>query len=211
LIEDRFPRTKTKQARLLQSTLRQLASRITKRSIGTKNGVCLDIESFREYQNATQQTQALNKSRKALSKLLHDSNNKFRAGLATTFGQPVAHKSRDVALVLESRISVSTSKTNTKEGRPKEYIPYLIVEGHYVPLTFDLFKALKEVENGLHDASLPSEIYSLLDRVKSLVSGMVARDSIKLSEDAVIQIGSGSSGDLVEYIDGEFNYIKEGN
>lgn len=211
LIEDRFPRTKTKQARLLQSTLRQLASRITKRSIGTKNGVCLDIESFREYQNATQQTQALNKSRKALSKLLHDSNNKFRAGLATTFGQPVAHKSRDVALVLESRISVSTSKTNTKEGRPKEYIPYLIVEGHYVPLTFDLFKALKEVENGLHDASLPSEIYSLLDRVKSLVSGMVVRDSIKLSEDAVIQIGSGSSGDLVEYIDGEFNYIKEGN
>lgn len=208
LIEDKFPRAKTRQARLLQSTLRQFAARITKRSLGTKYGVCRDVQVFRHYMKATEQAVELNETRKALRKLLHDFNNKFRAGLATTFGQPVAHRAKDVALLLESPISVTVLKNKSYgDGRPKEYIPYLQVEGHYIPLTFQLFRALNEVALGLHDASLSGEIYSLLDRVRSLVSGKVVRDRVRLSEDAIIRVGS--SNDIVEYIDGDFSYSRE--
>ena len=85
---------------------------------------------------------------KGLKNLLHDSNNQFRAGLATTFGQPVAHRSKDVALILDSPIRVTSVDVSESEGRPKDYLPYLLVDEHYVPVTFDLFQALNDVNNG---------------------------------------------------------------
>ncbi len=208
LVENKFPRNRSKQARLLQSTLRQFAARITKRSLGTKNGTCRNIDMFRSYLDATNQPEMLNGVRKGLRKLLHDSNNKFRADLATTFGQPVAHRSKDVSLLLQSTIPVNIAETRGAKGRPMDYLPYLMIEKHYIALTFDLYRALCEVNNGLHEASLPSEIYSLLDRVKSIVSGRVVRDKKILSEDPVILLGS--STDVIEYVNGKFVFSKEG-
>jgi hypothetical protein len=68
--------------------------------------------------------------------------------------------------------------------------------------------ALVEIDEGLHDASLPSEIYSLLDRVKSLVSGRVVRDEDILSDDPKIILGS--SNDVIEYVNDEFMFSSEG-
>ena len=208
LMEDKFPRNRMKEASLLQSTLRQFASRLAKRSIGTKNGVCRNVETFKQYVSATENTSVINDVRKALRSLLNDSSNQFCAGLATTFGQPIAHKSRDVSLVMDSPINVTKVNRPTIEGRPKEYLPYLQVDKHYVPLTFELFQALVEVNEGLHESSLPNEIYSLLDRVKSLVSGRVVRDPNVLAEDPSIILGI--SGDVIDYIGGEFVYNKGG-
>lgn len=209
LMEDKFPRNRMKEASLLQSTIRQFASRLVKRSIGTKNGVCRDFETFNLYVAATEEFGVLNEVRKALKSLLNDANNRFCAGLATTFGQPIAHKSRDVSLVLDSPIPVSRVKKEMVSGRPKEYLPYLQVDKHYVPLTFELFKALLSVNSGLHESSLPHEIYSLLDRVKSLVSGRVVRDPNVLADDPCILLGN--SGDVIDYTGGEFVYNKGGN
>ena len=207
LAEDRFPRNRTKQARLLQSTLRQFAARVTKRNLGTKHCICQNVDAFKYYLDATHRPSVLNGVRKALRNILHDANNKFRAGLATTFGQPVAHKSKDVSLLLQSTIGVTVADVASSKGRPVDYLPYLIVEKHYVALTFDLFRALNEVNSGLHQASLPSEIYSLLDRVKSLVSGRVVRDKEVLSEDPEIVLGS--SVDIIEYVNGIFVFSKK--
>lgn len=208
LMEEKFPSNRTKQARLLQSTLRQYSARLVKRSLGTRNGVCQNTTAFKDYLKATKDTDVLNGVRRGLKNLLHDSNNKFRAGLATTFGQPVAHRSKDVALLLGSSIRVTSLDVSEREGRPKDYLPYLLVDEHYVPVTFDLFQALNDVSNGLHAASLPSEIYSLLDRVKSLVSGRVVRDKKLLSEDPIIVLGS--SKDVIEYVNGKFIFSKGG-
>lgn len=208
LMEDKFPRNRAKQARLLQSTLRQFSARLTKRSLGTKQGVCLDKTIFDSYLNGIQDPSRLNGVRKGLKALLNDANNQFRAGLATTFGQPVAHRSREVTLSIDSSINVVVVPKHSLEGRPKDYLPYLQVDKHYIPLTFDLFKALSEVDSGLHDASLPSEIYSLLDRVKALVSGRVVRDKAVLAEDPKISLGA--SNELIEYVHGKFVFSKEG-
>ena len=208
LMEDKFPRKRTKQARLLQSTLRQFASRLAKRSIGTKHGVCLNSHLFKHYLEATYDKKVIHDVRNGLKGLLNDSKNQFRAGLATTFGQPVAHRSRDVSLSIDQPITVNVAKKQSADGRPVDYLPYLLVDKHYIALTFDLFTALDEVNNGLHDASLPSEIYSLLDRVKSLVSGRVVRDESVLENDPKITLGS--SKDVIEYDNGEFIFFSEG-
>lgn len=206
LVEDKFPRNRTRQARLLQTTLRQFAARVVKRSLGCRRGICRDVESYRAYVDAVQSSDALNDVRKELRRLLHDSNNRFRAGLATTFGQPVAERSRDVALVLPKMVTVRPVMPPEGEGRPSSALPYLLVEGHYVALTFDLFRALNEVCDGLHGASLPAEIYSLLDRVKSLVSGQVVRDPQVLNDDPTIVLGS--SRDTIEYVGGRFEFSR---
>jgi hypothetical protein len=206
LVEDKFPRNRTRQARLLQTTLRQFSARVVKRSLGSRRGICKDVESYNAYQAAIQNRDGLNDVRKELRRLLHDSNNRFRAGLATTFGQPVAERSRDVSLVLPKMVTVRPLMSQEGEGRPPTSLPYLLIEGHHVALTFDLFRALNEVCEGLHEASLPAEIYSLLDRVKSLVSGKVVRDPQVLSDDPVIVLGS--SRDVIEYIGGRFEFSR---
>lgn len=204
LAEDKFPRNRTRQARLLQTTLRQFAARMVKRSLGCRRGICRDADSYRAYAKAVEDSTALNDVRRELRRLLHDSNNRFRAGLATTFGQPVAERSRDVVLLLPKMIAVRPVVAPPSERRPASPLPYLLVEGHYVALTFDLFRALSEVSDGLHEASLPAEIYSLLDRVKSLVSGRVVRDPSILADDPTIVLGS--SRDTIEYVDGQFQF-----
>ena len=207
LIEDEVPKNRTKQARLLQSVIRQFSSRIAKRNLGTKNGLCRNIEEFKVYVEATQQnTKVLADVRKGLKNLLNSSDGKFKAGLATTFGQPIAHRSRDVSLVLQSSIAVKIISRDIDYRIPNDSLPYLSVEEHTVALTFDLFKALTEINNGLNSGSLQSEIYSLLDRVRSLVSGRVVRDPDVLADDPVITLGS--SNDKIELINGKFIYTK---
>lgn len=207
LMEDKLPRNRAKDARILQSNLRQYSSRLVKRSIGTKNGICRNVSIYKRYASTIENASKLNEVRRALKSLLNDSHNRFCASLATTFGQPVAHKSKDISLILESPINVTRMTRETLTGRPKEYLPYLVVDKHFVPLTFELFQALVDVSDGLHESSLSSEIFSLLDRVKSLVSGRVVRDQSVLSEEPSIRLGI--SGDVIDYSDGEFMYRQE--
>ena len=57
-------------------------------------------------------------------------------------------------------------------------------------ITFSLFKALETVSEGLHSASLPEEVFALLNGIRSLVSGNVVRNVEKLQDDAVIRLGN---------------------
>ena len=68
----------------------------------------------------------LNEVRKAMKSLIHESNS-FKANLATTFGQPMAERSREVSLVVETTINPkSCFSQNCSELRPREF--YLIFE-----------------------------------------------------------------------------------
>jgi hypothetical protein len=209
LIEENFPRTRSKSARLLQATVRQFAARVVKRSIGSRVGICRNSRYFQGYQELNKDPGHLNEIRKELRGLLLDSRNQFRAGLATTFGQPVALKSRDVELVLPWQLSVSVIPPKASKNRPASAIPHLIVEKHPVPLTFDLYIALRDISEGLLAASLTSEIYSLLDRIKSIVSGTLVRDEQVLDDDPRIVLGSSES--CIEYVAGKFRFIRNDN
>jgi len=87
-------------------------------------------------------------------------------------------------------------------------MPYLKVDESIVPLTFSLFRALREVVDGLHDASLPADIFALLNGVKLLVSGNVVHRANSLDDDTFIRIGG--LRDLVEVSDTGFAMVEEG-
>lgn len=205
LVEENFPRTKSHHAKILQTSLRQFCARLVKRSIGGRKAVCRDANYYRSYEKALRDPRELLDVRRQLKKLLHDDRNQFRASLVTTFGQPVAQRSRDIVL-LTPAVTVREMAVHESNGRPAEPIPYLKVDCHVVPLTFSLFKALREVVAGLHDASLPAEIFALLNGIKSLVSGHLVRNTLILDEESRIELGN--SGQCVE-ISGEDFHVME--
>ena len=59
----------------------------------------------------------------------------------------------------------------------------------------------------LHDASLPAEIFALLNGIKSLVSGNLVRDLEMLDEESCIELGN--SGQAIE-ISGESFHVMGG-
>ena len=124
-----------------------------------------------------------------MSRLLHGDDNSFSASLVTTFGQPVASRSREIRL-LTRKVRVRELRREKTLGRPRDSLPYLQVGETTVPMTFPLFEALEEVDAGLHEASLPAEIFTLLNGVKSLVSGQLVRDESMLEDDARIVFGA---------------------
>lgn len=194
-----------KSAATLQSSLKRFASRLVKRSIGTATGICKNKELFESYSSIVSSDEnAIRSARKGLKKILNGNSTRFQAELTTTFGQPVAQASKQVTLNLETSVNVRTVGTAEGEGYPKTYLPFLEVEGHFIPITFTLFEALIAIENGLSTSSLPSEVYSLLDRVQALVSGRVVRDSTVLSDDPIISLGN--SNHVIELINGNFRY-----
>lgn len=206
LVDENFSRNAAHFARLLQSSVRQFSSRLIKRSVGVRRGVGKDYGLFQEYKAVVENRSDLMTVRRQLKKLLHDDRNRFEASLVTTFGQPLAQQSREVTLLTQA-VPVKEKSATHEEGRPKEFLPYLQVGQSIVPLTFTLFKALKEVVSGLHEASLPSEIFTLLNGVKSLVSGQLVRSEAVLEEEAYIRLGGLREG--IEIVEGRFRIIDD--
>jgi hypothetical protein len=204
LIEENFPRNRAHHVKLLQSSVRQYCSRLVKRSLGTRRALCKDLDAFAAYEKAMRDSRDLLDVRKQMKKLLHDDKNRFRASLVTTFGQPIAQRSRDIVLLTQA-VQVKDHKVALVRGRPPESIPYVVVDQHFVPITFPLFKALRDVVAGLHDASLSAEIFALLNGVKSLVSGHVVRDVEILEEDTTIELGN--TGQTIEIVGASFRFV----
>ena len=194
-----------KSAGLLQRTLKRFSIRLVKRSIGTRQGICKNRDLFESYSMVVNaDPKELNNARKGLRKILHGGSASFRAELTTTFGQPVAKAEKKITLNLDTSIGVRHVPIISDNRYPKSYLPFLSIENHYIPITFDLFMALTAIDNGLLTASLPPEVYSLLDRVTALVAGQVVRDESILIDDPTITFGI--SNDRVELINGVFVY-----
>lgn len=193
-----------KQASLLRHNVRQYAARLSKRSLGARSGVYANSKCLSRYKDAISDGHATKLVRSQLREILLDGKGNFFAGLATTFGQPIAERSRNVELVLEKAVSISTlasKKLDGSDSRPESPLPYLSVDGRPLALTFELFKALENLEAGLLPASLPGEVYSLFDRVRSIVAGKAVRD-----EEGRILLSP--SGDSIELMGGKFGYTK---
>ena len=176
--------------KLLQVSLRQYAARLVKRSLGVKYGLCRDIESYKAYARFYEDSKQSRNIEKQVRNLINTSGC-FSIPLSTTFGQPVAHRDRNISL-LASEVKPKIVKPHQMDGRPEEYLPYIRIlkDSNPFPITFDLFKSLSEIEKGLNEASLPEEIFAMLDEIKSVVAGKVVRNEDYLDSTAKIQIGS---------------------
>lgn len=175
--------------RFLQASIRQFSSRLVKRSLGVKYGVCKNIDALINYSKFHDDKKQIKKTESQIRGLINE-NEKFSIPLSTTFGQPVAHRDRDISLLV-SEIKPRMVKFYQGTAKPREHLPYISIhKDRCLPVTFNLFQSLCEIEKGLNEASLPEEIFAMLDEVKSIIAGEIVRDDDYLDVSAKIKIGS---------------------
>jgi hypothetical protein len=186
-------RKKPLAASRIQHILRDFACRFVRRSICTRTAIVADFQILQAFQQVVEDDdkhQHLFEVVKQVKDLLN-TGKEFEVSLTTTFGQPLPPRQRQATLVVPQR-QVKMLPQNTS-GRPRAPICYLGVgngkSAQPIPLTYDLFKAVKELERGLSPASLPRTVVALLDTTKARLSGLIVRDQ-DLLEDAQIRIGT---------------------
>lgn len=176
----------------VQRLIRDFACRLVRRTFGTRTATVLDAPILANFQRVIEDTAGddLFDVAQEVEQLLNR-NQDFEISLTTTFGQPLPPAIRRATLVVPSR-SVQPLEVET-EGRPSSPICFLSVgdgrSGQPIALTYELFKAVKELEQGMSMASLPRSVLALLDTTRARLSGAIVRDRAILDR-ARIKIGS---------------------
>lgn len=165
----------------IQRFVRDFSCRLARRSLGARQAVvpsAVTLESFqRVVADADGHGHDLREIANQVEDLLNNEHN-FDVSLTTTFGQPLPPVRRRATLVV-SRRRVAP-RYSSHEGRPRPSICFLDVEvgeaEQPVALTYELFKAVTELEAGLSPASLPRSVRALLDTTRARMSGWIVRD-----------------------------------
>jgi hypothetical protein len=184
-------RKKPTAANFIQRCLRDFSCRFVRRNLGARFATVADLKNLQSFQEIVEDEngQKLHAVSKQVKDLLNNSDG-FHVSLSTTFGQPLPPMQRQTTLIVPQR-NVRPLILNST-GRPKSPICYLRIgtgeSVQSIPLTFELFHAVKELDRGLSPASLSRNVVALLDATKALLSGPIVRDH-ELWEDAKIKIG----------------------
>ena len=192
LSRDAVRRRRPATATRVQRLLRDFACRMVRRTLGTRAGAVLDASLLAEFQRITENPGGddLYDVAREIERLLN-TNQDFEISLTTTFGQPMPPASQRAMLVVPSR-PVRPLEDDTP-NRPARPIAYLQVgsgrSGQPIALTFDLFKAVKELRKGMSISSLPHTVLALIDTTKARLSGPIVRDADILDR-ARLRIGS---------------------
>lgn len=173
-------RKKPAAASRVQRTLRDFACRLVRRSICTRSAVVADAEILKAFQLVVEddaKSHRLYEVAEQVERLLNKGQD-FEVSLTTTFGQPLPPSQRQATLVVPSR-QVGMCRPS-REGRPLSPISFLEVgqgqSAQPIALTYDLFKAVKELERGMSPASLPRTVVALLDTTRARLAGPIVRD-----------------------------------
>lgn len=169
------PRLRLKRpaaANRIQRAVRDFACRVTRRSVGARHATVPDagtLDAFkRVVADADGQGHDLREIANQVEDLLNDDHN-FNVSLTTTFGQPVPPPRRRATLVVSRRRVFPRDVAHS--GRPRPSICFLDVEVgstlQPIALTYDLFKAVSDLDQGLSPASLPRSVLALLDTTRA--------------------------------------------
>ena len=176
----------------IQHVLRDFAGRLVRRSICTRTATVADAEVLHAFQSVVEDDRSsrLYEVAEQVERLLNNGQD-FEISLTTTFGQPLPPPQRQATLIVPSRDVGIPPPSNG--GRPRSPICFLEVgsgqSAQPIALTYDLFKAVKELERGLSPASLPRTVVALLDTTRARLAGPIVRDRDILRR-AKIRVGT---------------------
>lgn len=177
----------------VQRLIRDFAGRLVRRTLGVRTAAVKDAAVLDEFQRVLEDTSGNELYDIALDveKLLNN-NQEFEISLTTTFGQPLPPAMHRATLVVPARPVRAYDEVTA--NRPRTPIAFLKV-GHgssakSIALTYELFRAVKELKRGLSPASLPRTVLALLDTTRARLSGPIVRDR-DILERATIRIGEG--------------------
>lgn len=206
-----FRRNRPSAASRVQRTLRDFACRLVRRSLGARSAVVLDSDILRSFQQVVENDDKSDQLYE-VAQQVEDLLNKgeyFEVSLTTTFGQPLPPQQRQATLVVPRR-QVGILEAS-HEGRPHSPICFLMVgsgnSAQPIALTYDLFKAVKELERGMSLASLPRTVVALLDTTRARLSGPIVRDDEVLGRS---KIRIGTTGTIIARHRGSFVSRNEG-
>lgn len=196
----------------LQRFIRDFASRLVRRSVGARQAVVPSAATLDAFQRVVSDFDGHGHDLREIANQVEDLLNNehdFQVSLTTTFGQPLPPPRRRATLIVPRRRVAP--RYMTWEGRPRPSICFLeVAVGNAeqpIALTYDLFKAVTELEGGLSPASLPSSVLALLDTTRAQMAGWIVRDRV-VRERPTIHLGEGT---LVERFRGRFVSSKRGS
>ena len=176
----------------VQQLLRDFAGRLVRRSICVRSSVVPDASILAAFRTVVEDEKQhrLYEVADQVERLLNNGAD-FEVSLTTTFGQPLPPAQRQATLVVPSQhVGVPLRRSS---GRPQSPICFLEVgtgvSAQSIALTYELFKAVKELERGLSPASLPRTVVALLDTTRARLAGPIVRDPEALRR-AKIRIGA---------------------
>jgi hypothetical protein len=174
----------------LQAVMREFACRMVRRSLGVRFAFTRDSAVLKEYQQvANGERDLLRDAAQGVERLLHE-NDRFEIHLNTTFGEPLPPRgNRAVLRTTKQRVKAREVSTT---GRPSASMRFLSIGSTdnppLVPLTYELYRAVRALRHGLLRASLPRTVIALLDTTRARIAGAVVRDP-RAFDDAEIFLG----------------------
>jgi hypothetical protein len=192
LSDPKFRSRSPASATRVQMVVREFANRLVRRSLGVQDGVTRDVSILRGFERVMGGDDTLmHQVVKQVEKLLNDGDH-FVTSLNTTFGEPSLPRARATILSTPKQ-RVVPPQSQATEGRPAAAVRFLLIGNsrtrQSVPLTFELFKSVSELDQGLLPAVLPRTVIALLDTTRARLSGQIVRDE-ELLEGAAIRVGS---------------------
>lgn len=207
----RLRRKRPTSATRIQRLLRDFAGRIFRRSVGARQAVVPDTATLVAFQRVVADADGKGYDLREIAKQVEDLLNQgdsFQVSLTTTFGQPLPPL-RGRAMLVVGRRRVSVRETEFT-GRPRSSLCFLDVEVgsgfQPIALTYDLFKAVRDLDNGLSSASLPRNVLALLDTTRARMAGSIVRDR-DVQERPTINLGDAT---IINRYRGQFVSGKKG-
>jgi hypothetical protein len=183
-------RNRPDTARRLQSIVRDFACRLSRRSIGCRSAVVRDSTTLTSFEKVVAgDDQLLYEAAVQVEELLNKGQ-RFSVVLNTTFGEPIPGAERRVTLTTDrQRVRVPDE---VEVERPAPALRFLTVgpssSRQFIPITYELYRSVLELQIGMLEASLPKAVVALLDITRAKLGGRIVRerDALELGR---IQIG----------------------
>jgi hypothetical protein len=174
----------------IQAMIRDFSCRIVRRSVGCRAGSVRDGTTLLAFEKVVAGDEQLLYEAGVRVEELLNKGQRFSVVLNTTFGEPVPATERRVTLTTDrQRVRVPSEML---VARPLTALRFLTVgpaaRKQYIPLTYQLYRSVRELKLGMLEASLPKAVVALLDITRARLGGRIVRDEDAL-ELGTIQIG----------------------
>lgn len=164
------------QVAAAQRFIRVLCSSFAKRSVGVRLGFHADDEYVAEYERSIRNPVKLRELSTSLRTLLGEGGFQFNA--LESFGQPRLKKWPVSLEGAPAQVFIQPAPL-ASVGAPTHDLPAIRISGHAIPLTFDLFVALRLQKEGCANSSLPASVRASIDHIRHLLAGGLCRDKTK--------------------------------
>ncbi|MES2682242.1 MAG: hypothetical protein V4650_01890 [Pseudomonadota bacterium] len=182
---------KSAVAARVQLLIRDFACRFVRRSVGARSAAVRDGATLAAFQKVIEGDAGLLHDAAKQVEILLNEKGKFLINLNTTFGEPLPPEQRRATLSTDKQKVRPRQSTGT--DRPSASLRFLGVgnaaNSQSIPLTYELFKSVHELRQGLMPASLPRPVVALIDTTRARLAGTIVRDE-ELLQDASIRIGT---------------------